>query len=240
MSTGFAAVPNWLVEEPSISAHEKLVYLALSSKIGDQGVWFISHAQIGAMAGISASSVKRALASLRDRGVVTWEGRVDEATGAKLGNSYRLMTDRLGQSDMSPRSERHTPQVSVTEQNKNPEKEPRTINISAPAVRSQEIDVLFEQFWRAWPLKKGKKEARVAFGKAIKRAPIEQILHGVENYVREIGPTPDWSKVKWPQGWLNGERWEDEPIATGTSREQQQAAARQAMIERYRQEEGSL
>lgn len=84
-------------------------------------------------------------------------------------------------------------------------------DISAPAARI-DVSSLFDQFWSAWPLKKGKKEARTAFEKAIKSgATLEQILAGVENYKREIGPSPDWSKVKWPQGWLNGERWDDEP-----------------------------
>lgn len=83
--------------------------------------------------------------------------------------------------------------------------------IPAPAVRKSEIDEWFDQFWIAWPLKKGKKEARIAFDKAIKSGiTLDRILKGVENYKREIGPSPDWSKVKWPQGWLNGERWEDE------------------------------
>src|SRR5690606_9038682 len=123
MSTGFAAVPNWLVEEPTVSAHEKLVYLILSSKIGDQGAWFIGHSEIASMAGISVSSVQRALLSLRERAIITWQPRYNQA-GQRIGNQYRLMTDRLGQGDRPPRSEGPTPSVSVTEQNKNPEKEP--------------------------------------------------------------------------------------------------------------------
>ena len=84
----------------------------------------------------------------------------------------------------------------------------------APAVRTS---ASFDTFWEAWPLKKGKKEARIAFDKALKSgATLERILEGVENYKREIGPTPDWSKVKWPQGWLNAERWEDEPAPKPT------------------------
>lgn len=74
------------------------------------------------------------------------------------------------------------------------------------------MDALFDQFWDAWPLKKGKKDARIAFEKVVKSGvTLEQILAGVQNYRREIGPTPDWSKVKYPQGWLNAARWEDEP-----------------------------
>jgi len=82
------------------------------------------------------------------------------------------------------------------------------------------IDEMFNRFWTAWPLKKGKKEARTAFDKAIKSgATLEDVLAGVGRYTKEIGPTPDWSKVKWAQGWLNGARWEDESLPTGTTRQ---------------------
>lgn len=80
------------------------------------------------------------------------------------------------------------------------------------------IDELFDSFWSAWPLKKGKQPAKKAFEKAIKSgATLEEILKGVEQYKREIGPAPDWSKVKWPQGWLTDKRWEDEPTALSGS-----------------------
>ncbi len=72
----------------------------------------------------------------------------------------------------------------------------------------------FDSFWSAWPLKKGKQPAKKAFEKAIKSgATLEEILKGVAQYKQEIGPAPDWSKVKWPQGWLTDKRWEDEPTA---------------------------
>ncbi|MEI3845346.1 MULTISPECIES: hypothetical protein [unclassified Microbacterium] len=88
---------------------------------------------------------------------------------------------------------------------------PPDARASAPKIASKQVDELFDSFWSVWPLKKGKQPARKAFEKAIKSgASLEQILAGVENYKREIGPSPDWSKVKYPQGWLNDARWEDE------------------------------
>ena len=90
---------------------------------------------------------------------------------------------------------------------------------SAPKIPSSRVDEMFDEFWSAWPLKKGKQPARKAFDKALKAgATLERILAGVEQYKREIGPSPDWSKVKYPQGWLNDARWEDEapPAAAPT------------------------
>lgn len=202
MSAGFAAVPNWLVEEPTVSSHEKLVYLVLSSKIGDQGAWFISHSQIAEMAGISVSSVQRALSDLRERGVVTWSPRHNDA-GQRIGNQYRLMTDRLGQGDRPPRSEGPTPSVSVTEQNKNPEKEP----ITTPPTPS---DPLFDAIWNVWPKKVAESTARNEWRKVPASEREERsrqlVAHGKAHRMH----TP---KEFWPRlsAYIRDTRW-NEPL----------------------------
>lgn len=67
------------------------------------------------------------------------------------------------------------------------------------------------RFWAAFPRKDGKKEARAAWAKAVKKTDPEVIITGAERYrdrmIREGTPRP---KIKMAQGWLNGERWEDE------------------------------
>lgn len=220
MSAGFAAVPNWLVEDPDVSAHEKLVYLVLSSKIGDQGAWFISHAKIAAAAGISAASVKRALDRLKDRGVVTWENRIDPTSGAQLGNSYRLMTDRLGQGERPPSSQGATPQLSVSDQNKNPEKEPK--NTPPTPSDDEQFDTLV---WQHWPNKNGKAAAKKKWRAAVaayrKSPEYAASLAGqgesLADVVRKFGAayraTTPPKFIPMLATWLNGERWSD-PLPT--------------------------
>lgn len=211
---GFAAVPNWIVTDESISSHEKLVYLVLSSQIGGQGTWFMSHKQIGAMAGISIASVKRALDGLRKRGVLTWTQRIDPTSGAQMGNSYRLLSDRLGQGELPPSSERATPSLSVSDQNKNPEQEPEQENPPTPQGGS-ERDEEFEKIWAMWPRKVGKPAAQKAYASAVKRAKPEVIAAGVTAALQffarertEIRFVPHLST------WLNQNRWEDELTPT--------------------------
>lgn len=201
--SGFAAVPRWLVEAEDVSAHEKLVYMVLSCKIGDQGAWFTGHSEIAAMAGISVSSVKRALLGLRERNVVTWTERYDSASGARLGNSYRLMTDRLGQSDPPPRSEGPTPQVSVTEQNKNPEIE---TPYSPP---ESTADQQFDALWEAWPKSTEKKRARERWLKLSqsKRAKILPVLLSHARWMRK-NRQPEY--VPNLATYILQERWDDE------------------------------
>lgn len=203
---GFAAVPNWLVRDPGVSLHEKIVYLVLSSHIGDQGTWFMSHARIGQEAGISVASVKRALGALHERGVVSWSGRIDPSTGAQLGNSYRIMTDRLGQGELPPSSQGATPSLSVSDQNKNPEEEP---------IHTPEPDG-FEAVWKAWPNKNGKKpaERKWASFSTAKRAEILGPLTTHANAHRQHTP-PQY--IPMLSTFLNQERWTD-PLAVSRER----------------------
>ena len=95
--------------------------------------------------------------------------------------------------------------------------EPIAHPAAAPdAVKAVDNSELFDRFWHAYPVKKGKADARKAFAKAIKSTSIDTILAGVDAYKRELGPvlggkTLDGRTPKWAQGWLNGQRWEDEP-----------------------------
>lgn len=66
----------------------------------------------------------------------------------------------------------------------------------------------FDEFWAAYPLHTAKKDAEKAFAAAIKKASLETILRGVEQYRRD---KPAWCNWKHPGPWLRGERWADEP-----------------------------
>lgn len=90
---GFASIPRWLQRSQAVSWRAKLVYLALSSRVGETGAAWPSHATIAAESSCSVTSVKRALAELRDLGVVSWSGRTRDDAGA-TSNVYRLSVSR--------------------------------------------------------------------------------------------------------------------------------------------------
>ncbi len=66
----------------------------------------------------------------------------------------------------------------------------------------------FDVWWKAYPCKKGKGQARKAYLKALARASPDELLVGVERYRRD---KPDWTQWAHPATWLNGDRWLDEP-----------------------------
>jgi len=69
----------------------------------------------------------------------------------------------------------------------------------------------FDLFWLAYPLKKGKEDARKAFVKALKKTKVETILAAVA----EQQGWPEWKKedgkfIPHPATWLNRGGWADE------------------------------
>jgi hypothetical protein len=65
----------------------------------------------------------------------------------------------------------------------------------------------FAAFWDAYPVKRDKPKALKAFERAARRAPAERIVAGARRYRDD--PNRDPTKTKYPEGWLNGDRWDD-------------------------------
>ena len=78
----------------------------------------------------------------------------------------------------------------------------------------------FEEFWSAYPRRDGKKPARGAWEKAVKRSTPDVIIAAARAYAESCraSGTPR-TKIKMAQGWLNDERYEDEvvPVAAPSS-----------------------
>jgi hypothetical protein len=70
----------------------------------------------------------------------------------------------------------------------------------------------FDEFWKAYPRKIAKADARKAWEQTEKFRPkTEEVLKAVETAKK----TEDWRKdggkfIPYPATWLRGERWEDD------------------------------
>lgn len=64
----------------------------------------------------------------------------------------------------------------------------------------------FDDFWKAYPLHMGKRDAERAW-KRLSAGDKQKALAGVSIYRKYIEQTG--VNIKYPQGWLNGHRWED-------------------------------
>jgi hypothetical protein len=73
------------------------------------------------------------------------------------------------------------------------------------------VETPFDTFWREYPKKKSKGQARTAFNKALKKTDLNTIMTAL----RALKETKQWTKnggefVPYPATWLNAEGWEDE------------------------------
>jgi uncharacterized protein YdaU (DUF1376 family) len=70
----------------------------------------------------------------------------------------------------------------------------------------------FESFWREYPRRAGKGQARKAFRAALKKTTFPVLIAGARRYAKEVsGNGKDPQYIRYPATWLTGEDWDDEP-----------------------------
>lgn len=77
-------------------------------------------------------------------------------------------------------------------------------------------DVMFDEFWTAYPKKVSKADAQKAYRKI---NPSESLQAEILAAVSRAKTSADWAKdngqfIPYPASWLNARRWEDEPAGT--------------------------
>jgi len=88
---GFSIIPNWLMRESDLTAHELLVYMALLNRAGGSGLAWPSIARIAKESRTSPSTVKRTIKSLEARGLIVKRVR-KRADGTNESNVYKVAT----------------------------------------------------------------------------------------------------------------------------------------------------
>lgn len=81
-----------------------------------------------------------------------------------------------------------------------------------PAALGADTDVWFADFWRTYPRRVGKRDARKAWAAAVRRTGDPAvILRGARHYAADPN-LPETQYIPHPATWLNGDRWEDGPL----------------------------
>ena len=86
---------------------------------------------------------------------------------------------------------------------------------NALSANAQEVARRFDKFWSVYPRHEGKQAAQKAFDKI---KPDDTLLETMINTIVRQKQTEQWSDPRFiphPATWLNGRRWEDEPVKPG-------------------------
>ncbi|MGX4711104.1 helix-turn-helix domain-containing protein [Rhodococcus ruber] len=83
------------------------------------------------------------------------------------------------------------------------------------SARVRDADVMdgFDEFWSSYPRKVEKAKARIAWKKAVEKVGKRVVLDGALRYGQDPNLPVDKNYIPHPTTWLNGERWDDEPMS---------------------------
>ena len=164
---------------------------------------------------LTAKDVSNALYKLSDAGIVTmyecdskpylyltaWE--VHQNIRAKKSKYPDPEGCKRLQADAS-KCKQMQANVSVIQSNTNPNPNP-----NPNPTRAGASDGDFDAFWKAYPKKVGKADAKKAFGKV--KTPVSQLLEAIEQQKKSDQWTREGGRyIPNPATWLNQGRWDDE------------------------------
>jgi len=212
LTPGFAAIPNWMIRDTTISRRAIVVYGALASRSGKGGI-FPSQEQLGRDSRCDERTVRRALAELEALGVVERVRRHD-AQGHRKADGYVLhpngKPEESQPADVSGRDE-GLPDTNAGPTGQNAqatpyiEEEPLKKNPLTPKPS-------FDEFWKVYPRRAGKQAAAakwVQLGK--KGIDLHAVLEGARRFAADPN-LPEQQFIPHPITWLNQGRWEDDPL----------------------------
>jgi hypothetical protein len=222
----YAAIPNEAMRDASVSMEARGL-LALLMTYSDEWVFRKDH--LLETTGWGRDKFERHMGELIAAGYVERVQTREEGTGKLLGSSWIIRDDRCPENQGVGVTDalKNRPTVKPTHGESAPirnnkreedqkgrihsEDEPFLFSAMDQPESKVETSDRFEEFWKVYPKKDGKKKARENFARAVKRgADPDEIIAGARRYADAcVGTEPHF--VKWAQGWLTDERWTDLP-----------------------------
>lgn len=230
----------WELELPTT---QKFTLIALADMADEAFTCYPGQARLAKMIGSSVATVRRALASLEEQGLITrTQRRRDD--GYRSSDRFQLHVGR---------SCRNLSGKNLTAQSVAPHRSstPNLIAHGAGVITSRstrespdlfaldEIAAVgtFEEFYEAYPRHVGKGDAQRKFDAIVraKKATAQQLVDAARRLAADPN-LPEKKFVPHPATWLNQGRWDDEPLPARGGSERQ--AASLSLVEKFQREEG--
>ena len=202
---------GWVLQNSPAKLADRLVLIAIADHASSEtGQAWPSVSRLMTYSRLSERSVRASLRNLRDSGQIT----VEPSGGPHGVNVYTVVMTPAesaplqdlqgagfasgGVQSLPPVGAESAPKPLIE-----PSKEPSLYSSKA------EIDLAFEEFWRAYPRKVGKQAARRRFDIAVRKTDAQVIVAGVWRYAdSRRGQDPKFTQH--PATWLHGGHWDDE------------------------------
>lgn len=221
----YAIIPAPVRYDNELRPNEKLLYGEITALCGVNGYCWSTNQYFADLYGVTIRVVREWISHLRDRGYVNLQLIYKEGTKevqerriyiVPIGNvradppeeifptSGKKVPDPSGKKVPDPGEKKfleNNTRVNITSMNN---------NISSPSDDGGQPDE-FEELWKLYPRKEGKKQAYAAYKRAIKNGTKnEDIRKGIENYVEQIrikGRPIEY--IKQGSTYFRNEHWTD-------------------------------
>lgn len=206
---------------------QKFVLVILAEHAGDTNLSWPSNALVAQEAAISRETVVRAIASLRQDGLIQESGRVRQVIRWKVDlaacdRRSHVIVSHMG---CDPQSRQGVivghitcdpPSHGTVKNRKGTTKEPTTTVSETPLTLVADLPPAadsFDAWWVHYPRKVAKADARKAYATATKRSGVTPafLLAAVQAY--KFDARDGYAYAPHPATWLRGKRWEDDKAA---------------------------
>ena len=201
----------------------KLALVCLANFANDSGQCWPSIATVAKLCGCTAKQARRHVHTLIEQGLVAIESGTGKG-GRGLTPRYRINVGMLNTPAGDSVYIENTP--SDGRVLNTPTHGSRTVkNRHKNSTRKGNVNgAAFEQFWNAYPKRRGKAQAEKAWKKL---NPSPELQQHILETVAVQRTADDWQRdggqfIPYPASWLNGRRWEDE-LAADPKRERKVA-----------------
>ena len=223
-----AFLPNAILECEELSQSAKLMWARLAQFSGKNGKCYPKMTDLAKGIGVSEAQAKRVIKQLSEQGFIM----VIPATGKKrllhYGNNYIFLdhptfssdkkrttggvTDDTPDNGIDNTSKEVAPVIRANKENHIRE----SIQIKKEETGGSKVtnknDLAFEEFWKAYPKKRSKGQARKTWKKL---NPGKKLILAIMAGLGKAKQSHDWEKdhgtyIPYPATFLNAEKWEDD------------------------------
>lgn len=212
----YLVIPAPVAFDSELKPNAKLLYGMISALTRTEGYCWATNAYLAELTGLTEGNIGRLITQLEERGHIAREIARDEETNAVTGRKIWLC--QPGVASVNPPCKNADPSLQKCG---DPPGKKAGKNIildnNIPPISPKGADERFENFWKLYPARKGRKngkaQARTVWLR-LKATPelYELILAGLDayNHSDEVqrGYAMDAAR------WLRGRRWEDEVETT--------------------------
>ena len=212
----FNQIPVPIIEADDLNDFEKLLFSEIYTMANSFGSVFPSNAFLASRYGKSKKTISVTLKGLQEKEYINLKY---EYEGKEVKRRYILpylhkCKEGIYTDVNTPTQKRkegiYTDVKDNISTNKSINKS--TNNISDKSDKESDLETRFNNLWKIYPNKKGRKKALLAYKRAVKSGTTdEEIKTGLENYLEEIRvKNTQQNYIKHGSTWFNGKGWEDD------------------------------